>query len=588
MHYQPERLLEVALGRRPADLYIDNARILNVYSGEILSGSGVAIAAGKIAYVGPTREMIGSQTRIIDADGGILVPGYIDPHAHFDLIVSLRALAETVLPLGTTTVINDTLAIASRFGTTGLTYLMKAAKGLPLNVYFTVTPAGTAPELEALGYPAGKEFSEEELAIALDHERVLGTGEIPPWRKLLAGDKRLLRRLELARERGKLRSGHCPGARADQIQALAAAGITDCHEALTADEALERLRAGMHVILRHGPARSDLPALASLARQKGVDCSRLMLTPDWVPPGDLVSVGHMDQVIATALELGLKPAEVYRMATLNPARYLRIEDRVGSIAPGRDADILCLNSLAEPQPRWVMAHGRQVAREGKMLHASFPAKAHPQLPDYQPAVTAASPADFRVPCDCLREALVSAIKLVDQTVTRRQDLTLPVKDGSIILPPDDHRVLKMAMPRSKGGFEVGFLTGIEAPLGGLSTSVASCPYHTLVIGRSDQDMAQSYNRMVSLGGGLVAVQEGEIVVELPLPVGGFITNSPVPEVASRIDKLNQWARELGSPMENLFLIQRYFTYVGVPFFRMTPWGIYDVKERRFLPKIIGE
>jgi len=580
------QLVEVACGRRPADLYIDNGRVLNVYSGELLTGFGVAVSAGHIAYVGPARGMIGPDTQVMNAADGILVPGYVDPHAHFDLIVSLRALAEAVLPLGTTTIINDTLAISSRFGKAGLEYLLKAAEQLPLHVYFTVTPTGTAPELEAMGYPAGQQFTDEELEAALCDERVLGTGEMPPWRNLLTGNRQLLARLELAKNRGKLRSGHNPGARADQIQALAAAGITDCHEALTAEEALDRLRAGMYVILRHGPVRSDLPALAPLVRRKGVDCSRLMLTPDWVPPGDLANTGHLNQVITTALELGLPAVEVYRMATLNPARYMGLERQVGAIAPGRQADLLCLNSLNEPRPRWVISSGQWIAKDGQLLNGFLPEAAAHMLPAYLPAEKEVSVSDFQISCDRQKSAMVPAIELVNQTVTRRRDLQLPVKYGRIVLPEHNRQTLKIAMPKPEGGFAVGFLVGFDAPLGGLATSVASCPYHTLVIGANDQDMAQAYNRMVTLGGGIVAVHRGELAVELPLPVGGFISNAPIPEVASCIEQLNRWAKDLGSRFDNLFLVQRYFTYIGVPFFRMTPWGIYDVKEHCFLPSLL--
>lgn len=579
-------LVEVACGRRSADLYIENGSVLNVYSGEILTGIGVAVASGRVAYVGPARGMIGPETRLIDAGEGILVPGYVDPHAHFDCFVSMRTLSEAVLPLGTTTIVNDTLAMVARFGAPGLAYLRAAADRLPLNVYFTVPASGWAPELEEQGYPGGLHLSDEELAELLEDERVLGTSEFLTWRRLLSGDPGAISRLELARARGKRCEGHCPGARPDQLQALAAAGISDCHEAIAATDALDRLRAGMYVILRHGPARTDLPELAPLALREGVDRSRLMLSPDWLPPGDLVKFGHMDHPIAVALEQGIPPLDAYRMATVNPARYMRIEEHVGAIAPGRHADILCLDTLEQPRPRWVMAGGRMVAREGRPTPGWMPSEPEPSLPQYRPPVLEAVAADFRLRVDRSGEVTVPAIRIIDKTITRRVDLRLPVRDGIVAPDGSNGEFMKMAMPKPEGGFAVGFLVGVGAPLGGLSSSVASEPYHTLVIGSNDEDMAIAYNRMVRLGGGVVAAHDGRVDIELPLEAGGFISTAPVAATAAGIEGVNQWARKWGSSLENIFLTTHFLTYVGVPFLRMTPWGIYDVKDHVFLPPVI--
>jgi len=581
------QLVEVACGRQYADLYIENGRVLNVYSGELLTGHGVAISAGRIAYVGPARGMIGPDTRIVNAEDGILVPGYIDPHAHFDCYGSLKSLADALLPLGTTALINDTLAIVARYGAKGLSYLQQAAENLPLHVYFTVPASGWAPELEEQGYPAGLSLSNDELAQALMDERVVGTSEFLPWRRLIKGDNQLLAKLELAKHAGKRCEGHCPGAKADQIQALAAAGITDCHEAIQADEALDRLRAGMYVLLRHGPARSDLPALAPLALRDGIDRSRLMLTPDWLPPEDLVKFGHMNHLITSAMELGIPAIEAYRMATLNPARYHQIEEHVGAIAPGRIADILCLESLSQPLPSRVIAAGKLVAKEGEILPGAIPGDTEPDLPRYRPPILQAQAEDFRVSSGQREKALVPAIEIIDRTITRRQDLLLPVRDGAVELEAGERQILKMAVPHPEGGFSLGFLVGVEAPLGGLCSSMASEPFHTLVIGNSDHDMALAYNRMVELGGGMIAAQQGRIEVELPLPVGGFISTAPIPQIAAAIDNLKLWSTELGCPLENLFLTHHFLTYVGVPFYRMTPWGIYDVKEQVFLPSLLN-
>lgn len=584
------QLVEVACARRPADLYIENGHVLNVFSGELLTDAGVAISGGKVAYVGPSRKMIGPGTERLDAGGGVLVPGYIDPHAHFDSLIPLSHLAETCFLLGTTAIVADTQVVIDHFGAAGFRFLKAAADRVPLCLYYTVPIVGQAPELGELGDVAGVKLSDAEIAEILAEERVVGTAEFLPWPHLLEARPRDQERLGYARGLGKLREGHNPGASYDKLQAVAAAGITACHEALNAREALDRLRAGLYVMLRHGPVRADLPDLAPLVLQEGVDRSRLMLTPDWILPPDLVRNGHMDYLIKVAMEQGIPPVDAYRMATINPARYFRIEEERGSIAPGRFADILCLDDLSKPRPRWTMAAGRLVARDGRTVPGWLPEARgpEPELPPYSPPVRRARPEDFRVAVEGRTgHVRVWAISMVNRTITRPVELELPVKDGFVDLSGHREQVLKIAIPREEGGFAVAFLVGVGCCLSALASSLSSDPFPTLIIGGSDQDMATAYNHLIGMGGGLAAVERGEVVVELPTPDGGFISRLSVPELAERIEAFNGWAVSRGSAVDNLFITHHFLSFPGVPFARMTPWGIYHLKDRVFLPAVAG-
>jgi len=569
-------------------VYIENGRVLNVFSGEVLSGAGVAVAGGRIAYVGPSRAMIGPGTVCVDAGGGVLVPGYIDPHCHFDFIVSQRRLAEALLPLGTTALISDPQAMITLAGAAGYRFLKQSAAGLPFTHYYTVPVVAEAPALGDLGEVAPLNLSDDEFRSILAEPEVVGTSEYLPWHQLLEARPRDLERLDLARQLGKLREGHTPGASYDKLQAVTAAGITGCHEALTATEALERLRAGLYVMLRHGPVRADLPALVPLVLQEGIDRSRLMLAPDWILPTDLVDRGHMDYLIRVAMEHGVPPVEAYRMATLNPARYFRIEDERGAIAPGRTADILCLDTLTDPRPRWTMVAGRIVARDGRVVPHWMPESAGPapQLPPYSPHAREARPEDFHVPAGGRSGTVrVNAISLVNRTVTRPTQLDLTVDRGLVSLAGKQREVLKVAVPRPEGGFAVAFLVGFGCDIPAFASSLSADPFQTIVLGSDDGEMAQAYNRLVAIGGGFVAMEEGRIVVELPCSEGGMVSYLPVPEIAARIRALNRWATERGSAVDDLFITHHFLTTPGVPFVRMTPWGIYHLRERTFLPTV---
>lgn len=514
-------LIRVALGQHEADLYVRGGTLVNVYSGEILEDHDVAISGERIAYVGPSVASIKPGAEIIDVNGSYLVPGLIDAHAHVDFFANPLTLMPHLLAGGTTAVMADPHEVVGALGLPGLEALVKMTRGLPLQFYFSV-PVATPPLPELEGDPV---LDRGEVEACLLRGEMRSISEVTPWVRVISCDEDLLGKFAIARRHEKRIEGHTTGASYQKLNALVAAGLTSCHEAISAGEARERLRLGLYVMLRHGSIRRDLDSLVEmLVAGDGVDSSRVLLTPDWMDPPTILKQGYMESLVRAAIRRGVQPVVAVQMASLNPARYLGLDAQIGGVAPGRYADLAVVDDLREMLPRLVIAQGKVVAREGKYIaeELSVPAEAlalswlpHRVLP---PEVDAA---DFEVRSPIAGSpAKVPAIHIANRTITERRDVELPVREGMLALPTSDD-VLKIAILSTElPGFQVAFLTGFGAPVGGLASSLAHEPHRPLVIGRSDSDMALSLRRMRELGGGLVLAHEGKVLSEVPLPLGG--------------------------------------------------------------------
>jgi adenine deaminase len=576
-------LIQVALGQRKADLYIQNGHLVNVYSGEILEGHNVAVCGQRIAYAGPSREMITPETEVIEAAGTYLLPGYIDPHAHVDFWANPLALTPHFLTSGTTAVMADPHDIVGAVGLAGLELLIEMTKDLPLKFFFSL-PVSSPP------FP---EFEGEDVVPLADMEsylardEILALSEVTPWIRLTSADSNLLAKFELGERRGKSIEGHTTGASLDKLNALAAAGLTSCHEALNAGEARERLRLGLAVMLRHGSIRSDLEALIDLVTEEPeVDTRGVMFTPDWKSPSDVLEHGYMDHLVRLAIELGVPPITAIQMATLNPAAYLRLDREFGGLAPGRRADILLVDDLRRPTPRIVIADGQVIVRDGELTLdlPSLPASAKeiPWLP-HRIIPLSLSPADFTVEAtSSTGQATVPAIAIVNKTITQRQDVTLPIRDRQICLPADQD-VLKIGLLNRDGsGFVIAFLTGFGAKVGGLAASVAHELHKPMVVGCQEDDMVAALRRVRELGGGMVLVHGGQVLEEIPLPIGGLMSAGSLEDVATQMGAMKATLREMGCPLEDPVFTLGFLSFSALPWIRLTPSGLLDVKNREII------
>ena len=572
-------LIESALGQQPVDLYIQNGRLVNVYSGEILDDWNIAVKGRSIAYVGPGSDMAGPATTVLDAEGAFLVPGYIDPHAHIDFWANPLALTPYLLAGGTTTVMADPHDIVGATGLPGLELLLAMTRNLPLKFYFSL-PVSSPPFPKIEGEDVVPLAS---MAGYLQRDEILALSEVTPWVRLIEGETELLQKFELGETNGRRIEGHTTGASFSKLNALVAAGLTSCHEAITAAEARARLQLGLSVMLRHGSIRSDMEALIGLLTDDGGSAShRIMFTPDWKSPGDILSEGYLDHLIRLAVQKGVPPIRAIQMATLNPAVYLGLDRKVGGLAPGRRADILLIDDLAEPTPRVVIADGRMVSRDGEMLFTSPPLPPSATRITWLPhrAIPAGiNPEDFTVRSGSQKDQVtLPAIAIVDKTITQRIDVTLPVSAGRVLLP-EDRDILKISLRRrDKSSFVTAFLTGFGARIGGLAASVAHEMHQPIVIGCREDDMAAALRHLKKIGGGIVLVDNKKVRAQIPLPIGGLMSAEPLPVLADQMRSVKDILTAMGCPLEDPVFTVGFLSFSALPWIRLTPGGLLDVKR----------
>ncbi len=557
-----------------ADLCLAHGRVVNVYSGEIIE-QDVAVAGDRIVCVGDVSDLVGPGTKNIDVAGDYVLPGFFDAHAHADLFYNPLAYADFVLTRGTTGLFNDGHDLCNALGLGPFLKIMDRLADSPASVY-TGLPAAAPPFPEIEG---GELITDKDLATGLNRPEVLSLSEVTPFLRVIEDEPTLLRRMGMARAAGKLIEGHTTGASPAKLGALAAAGVTSCHESLTADDVWERLRLGYAVMLRQGSIRRELPRLIEAVQSlSAYDLSRVMLVTDGIFPEHLLSRGNMDWVVAQAVALGLDPIRAIQMATLNPARYFRLDHLLGGVAPGRLAHLLVVERLENPRPRLVIAKGRPAAIDGRPVESN-PARLDPGLGDRPFNLGRLTPDDFRVSVKKNRGA-VPVIRIVDQTVTAVEPMNLPAADGFFRVGGD---VLAAAL-FTRDGRQVGrgLLANFADQLDGLASSVAHETHGLLVIGGREADMALAANHVLDMGGGITLVQEGRVKASLPLPLGGICSTESVPELARDTQALNEALAEAGCWTDYPLWTMGFLTFTSVLGARLTASGVYDVKHRRIV------
>ena len=554
----------MARGAAPADLYVRGGTLLNVYTGE-LHPANVAVAGERIAYVGAREDMLGPRTEVLDAAGRILVPGYVDPHVHVGHLVSPAAFARYVLPLGTTALFADTLQVWELGGLRAFRALADALATSPVKFYWMIRPHGQARRTDE-----ARRFPVRALAQALAHPWAVAVGEVTRWPEAWSGQRELLRRLALARPPLRRVEGHTAGASGEKVPGIAAAGFTSDHEPITAEEALARARQGIAVMLRESSLRPDLGGLLDALKVAPGLAARLMLTCDGSMPAYVRAHGFVDHLIRTALARGVAPVDAYRMATLNPAAYYGLDGDLGGIAPGRYADLLLLDDLAEPRPAAVVARGRLAARDGRLL-------ARVPEPPWRHVFTSAAArlrvrwrarsSDFALP----RRARYPVLRLVSAVISRLEER--PLAPGDLHAALVD-RAGRWVAPGVVAGFADERLDGLAATL--------STDFNILALGRRPEAMARAVNRLLALRGGVVLVDGDAVAWELALPLGGIMARGAYEDAADWEQALRAALVARGhahhDPIFSLFFLSADF----LPAVRLSPRGVWDVRRGRVL------
>ncbi|MCG6893673.1 MAG: amidohydrolase family protein [Desulfobacteraceae bacterium] len=572
------RLMRTAMGEENADLVMTGARLVNVYSGEILQKQCIAICGEWIAYVGTDcGHLIGAGTDVMDLQGRTVIPGLIDGHTHLAWLLPIHEFVIHAMQSGTTAVVTETMEPFPVGGLPGVVDFLDALEGQPIKLW------ATAPPMMSISRTA-RGISPEDLGRLLARETVLGLGESYWQAVVLQETDRMLPLFQQTLSAGKCLEGHSAGAGGAKLAAYVASGVSSCHEPIRAEEVLERIRLGLHVMIREGSIRADLESIAAV-REAGVDCRRLILVTDGLSPEDLIGKGSMAHVVQKAIRCGFSPVEAVQMATLNVAEHFGVDAIVGGIAPGRQADLVVIPDPETIQPQLVLSRGRVVARDGK---SCVPARVH----DYRPHSCNSihlprplNPEDFnlRLPPGA-NPSQVRIMDLVTPLVTRER-LAAPALAGDEILADPDADILKVAAvdrTHRPGRCFIGLLRGFGLKKGAFASSAAWDTSDIVVVGANESDMAAAVNRVFAIGGGFVVSVDGETKAEIALPVFGLLSEAPIVSLIGECRKLTTVLRDLGVALPDPLLTLCTLTGQAIPFVRICEEGLVRFKDGRTL------
>jgi len=574
-------IMHVALGKEPADLVVRKARLVCVYTSEILPGMDVAVKGPWIAYVGPdARFAIGDHTEVVEAEGRLLTPGLVEGHTHIIFRYGPGEFIRYAAPGGTTTVVTELTEVASILGLQGIVTMLDALADQPISFFATLPPlAGTAAFLEESAPPV------ERYRELLARGDVVGLGEIYWGNLVLRNNARLLQLAMEAQRAGKTVEGHSAGARDQRLAAYVASGVSSCHEPITAEEALERLRLGLHWMAREGEIRRDLEAFAPLWRRGNLDWRRVILATDSVGPRRLYQDGYLDHTLRRAIALGLDPVKAIQATTLNVAEHFRLDHLIGGIAPGQRADMVLVDDLRAFRPWRVYCRGRLIAREGKLVveprSVTFPEEAYRTVRFPRPA----APQDFQVVAPREEgEVRVRVIEMVTHLVTREGEAILPISRGKIWALPEKDVIKAAAWERCSGSGErfVGFVRGFGLRRGALASTMAWDSPCMIVVGADEHDMAAAANRLVEIQGGAVVVDGGQVVAEFHAPIAGVMSLAPLPQIVEALEKVESALRRMGSGLEDPLLGAEVLTTAAIPHLRLTQRGYARLRDGKLL------
>jgi adenine deaminase len=560
-------IVRVARGDVPADLVLRNAQLINVYSGEIYPAD-VALHGSRIAGVGVDYR----GQKEIDLKGSYLAPGLIDAHVHIESsMVGVRQFAAAVVPRGITSVIADPHEITNVLGLDGIRFMFDQAKYGQLSMFVMVPSCVPATHMAT----AGAYLEAKDIAALQNDRWVLGLGEMMNYPGVVREDPGTLEKIEAFKTR--VLDGHAPGLNGKALNAYLAAGIGSDHECTTLEEAREKLRLGMYILIREATNAHNLAALLPLLTAD--NARRICFCTDDRHPADLLDEGGVDHLVRTAVRAGVDLVTAIRMATLNTAEWFRLYDR-GGIRPGNRADLMVFDDPQEFRARIVIRSGQVVAEEGKMLPFELP-----ERPSYLRGSMNVNwhTVDFTIPAESHRAHVIGAIP--DSLITEDRVLEIPVASGFAI-PDIERDILKMAVIErhmASGRVGKGFVQGLGLRRGAIASTIAHDHHNLVIAGTDNISLSTAAGAVADMGGGLAVADGVRILARLPLPVAGLMSNKPITEVRRHLDEVIAAARVLGSGLHDPFMTLSFLALEVIPHLKLTDQGLVDVDQFKVVP-----
>jgi adenine deaminase len=568
-----QRRIQIARGQQPADLLLRNARLVNVCSGECYPAD-VALADGLIVGISsPGDGYHGRQER--DLQGRWLAPGLIDGHMHIEsTMLLLSEFTRIVTPRGITAVMLDPHEFANVMGVEGIRYVLESGRGLPLSAYVMLSSCVPASSFES----PYRVLMADDLLPLLEDERVLGLAEMMNMPGVLQGDEQVLAKIVATRKHGLVVDGHAPGLNDRDLCAYVTAGVMSDHECTTLEEARQRIRLGMWLMIREGSAARNLDALLPLVKE--LHPPRVFFVTDDRDPQDLTTRGHIDSMVRRAIESGLDAVEAIRLASYNTAQYFRLYDR-GAVAPGFVADLVVLDDLHTFQVESVYKDGALVAQNGKLL-VEVPT---PTFTGITGTVRLGqlSASALRIPG---KPGLVEVIGIQPgQITTTHLRVEAPLRDGEIVADPtrDLLKLVVIERHHASGRIGLGLVKGFGLRKGAIASSVAHDAHNLVIAGASDSDILKAARTLEEMGGGFACVVDGAVRASVPLPYGGLVSPLPVDELVQQLRKLDAAAAELGCTLDHPCMTLSFLSLSVIPSLKLTDQGLIDVETFTLLP-----
>lgn len=582
-----KKLLAAAGGQAPADIVVKNGILVNVYTKEIYEG-GVAISGDKIAAVGDVEYAIGEGTKVIDAGGNYITPGFIDGHIHPESSsLSIRSFAELVLKHGTTAVMTDLHEIGVVAGLEGIEAVLEEAETTDLKLYFVVpSHVPFAPNLET----SGGHFNPEIIKKALERKDAVGISEVVgPY--ILNGFPELMESMDHVNHMpGKTCQGHLPDMEGAALNTCLAAGVTTDHESLSGEDALARLRNGCHLMIREGSAARNMADCLKPILEQKLDTSRVSIVTDDLHTVDAVDRGHLDDAVRTALKNGVDFPTAIQMVSLNAARAFHLDDEIGGLAPGKRADLNITTGEEAFEVLSVISGGKQIVDHKKCL-VSYPKAEHkPCLLNTTRLKNPITPDSFKIYAP--EGAKKVRVQVMDTLpwipITQGREAVLDVKDGVVQcdISQDVLYIAQVERYGINGNVGKAFMGGFHLQAGAIASSVGHDNHNVIVMGTNFEDMAKAVNYLIDIGGGQVVVKDGEILGAVEYPVCGLLSDLSGEELADEKRKLNGIIHELGCPITIPFMFLSFICLAAIPVYAITDVGFINVLTQEVVDPVI--